>query len=64
MARVTFYELLRIGYVIYQHKISDHQQSWEYEDGTWKGLRPPLLVVADFYSAGDRATAEHAVVPD
>ena len=29
-------------------KISDHQQSWEYEDSPWKGLRPPLLVVADF----------------
>ena len=28
-------------------KISDHQQSWGYEDGPWKGLRPPLLVVAD-----------------
>ena len=29
--------------------ISDHQQSWEYEDGPWKGPRPSLLVAADFY---------------
>jgi hypothetical protein len=29
-------------------QISDHQQSWGYADGTWKGPRPPLLVVADF----------------
>jgi hypothetical protein len=29
-------------------KISDHQQSWGYEDGPWKGLGPPLLVAADF----------------
>ena len=29
-------------------KISDHQQSWGYEDGPWKGPGPPLLVVADF----------------
>ena len=28
--------------------ISDHQQSWGYEDGPWKGSRPPLLVAADF----------------
>jgi hypothetical protein len=28
-------------------KISDHQQSWGYEDGPWKGLGPPLLVAAD-----------------
>ena len=25
-------------------KISDHQQSWGYEDGPWKGPGPPLLV--------------------
>jgi hypothetical protein len=25
-------------------KISDHQQSWGYEDGPWKGPEPPLLV--------------------
>jgi hypothetical protein len=30
-------------------KISDHQQSWGYEDGPWKGPGPPLLVVADFF---------------
>jgi GMP synthase (glutamine-hydrolysing) len=28
--------------------ISDHQQSWGYEDGPWKGPRPSLLVAADF----------------
>ena len=30
--------------------ISDHQQSWGYEDGPWKGPGPPLLVAADFIS--------------
>jgi hypothetical protein len=30
------------------HQISDHQQSWGYEDGPWKGPGPPLLVAADF----------------
>jgi len=29
-------------------KISDHQRSWGYEDGPWKGPEPPLLVAADF----------------
>jgi hypothetical protein len=29
-------------------EISDHQQSWGYEDGPWKGLGPSLLVAADF----------------
>jgi len=29
-------------------KISDHQQSWGYEDDPWKGPGPPLLVAADF----------------
>ena len=28
--------------------ISDHQQSWGYEDGPLKGPGPPLLVAADF----------------
>ena len=28
-------------------KISDHQRSWGYEDGPWKGPGPPLLVAAD-----------------
>ena len=28
--------------------ISDHQQSWGYQDGPWKGPGPPLLVAADF----------------
>jgi len=28
--------------------ISDHQQSWGYEEGPWKGPGPPLLMVADF----------------
>ena len=32
-------------------KISDHQQSWGYEDGPWKGPRPSLLVAADFYKS-------------
>ena len=27
--------------------ISNHQQSWGYEDGPWKVPRPPLLVAAD-----------------
>ena len=26
------------------HKISDHQQSWGYEDGPWKGPGPALLM--------------------
>jgi len=30
-------------------EISDHQQSWGYEDGLWKGPGPLLLVAADFY---------------
>jgi hypothetical protein len=25
-------------------QISDHHQSWGYEDGPWKGPRPALLV--------------------
>ena len=29
-------------------KISDHQQSWGYEDGPWKGPGSPLLAAADF----------------
>ena len=29
-------------------QISDHQQSWGYEDGPWKGPGPPLLVATDF----------------
>jgi len=29
-------------------KISDHQQSWGYEDGPWKRPGPSLLVAADF----------------
>jgi hypothetical protein len=29
-------------------KISDHQQSWGYEDGPWKGTGPHLLGAADF----------------
>jgi hypothetical protein len=28
--------------------ISDHQQSWGYEDGPWKGPGLPLPVAADF----------------
>jgi len=28
-------------------RISGHQQSWEYEDGPWKGPGPPPLVAAD-----------------
>ena len=28
-------------------KISDHQQSWGYEDSPWKGPGPPLLGAAD-----------------
>jgi hypothetical protein len=27
--------------------ISNHQQSWGYEDGPWKEPGPPLLVAAD-----------------
>jgi hypothetical protein len=30
------------------HEISDHHQSWGYEDGPSKGPGPSLLVVADF----------------
>jgi len=29
-------------------QISDHQQSWGYEDGPWKEPGPPLLVAADY----------------
>ena len=29
-------------------QISDHQQSWGYEEGPWKGPGRPLLMVADF----------------
>jgi len=32
-------------------EISDHQQSWGYEDGPWKGPEPALLVVADLVEA-------------
>jgi hypothetical protein len=28
-------------------KISDHLQSWGYEDDPWKGPEPPLLMAAD-----------------
>ena len=31
-----------------EQEISDHQQSWGYEDGPWKGPGPSLLVAADF----------------
>jgi hypothetical protein len=31
-----------------QFKNSDHQQSWGYVDGPWKGPGPPLLAAADF----------------
>jgi hypothetical protein len=30
-------------------QISDHQRSYRYEDGPWKGPEPPLLVAADLY---------------
>jgi hypothetical protein len=33
---------------LYGLKISDHRQSWEYEDGLWKGPGFALLVIADF----------------
>jgi hypothetical protein len=36
-------------------KTSDHQQSWGYEDGPWKGPGPPLLVAADDELALDTA---------
>jgi len=42
-------------------KISDHQQSWGYEDGPWKGPGPPLLVAADFLEIDDR-TFDHQVL--
>ena len=29
--------------------ISDHQQSWGYEDDPLKGPGPPLLAAADFF---------------
>jgi hypothetical protein len=32
-------------------EISDHLQSWGYEDGPWKGPGPPLLVAADFINS-------------
>jgi hypothetical protein len=34
---------------MHKSEISDHQQSWGYEDDPWKGPEPPLLVAADFY---------------
>ncbi|MCP4252602.1 MAG: hypothetical protein GY775_04170, partial [Candidatus Scalindua sp.] len=39
-------------------EISDHQQSWGYEDGPWKGPGPPLLVAADYYPADVRDTSK------
>jgi len=33
---------------LYGLKISDHRQSWEYEEGLWKGPGFALLVIADF----------------
>jgi len=35
-------------FMVLSTKISDHQQSWGYADGPWKGPGPPLLVAADF----------------
>jgi len=34
--------------VDFSSAISDHQQSWGYEEGPWKGPGPPPLVAADF----------------
>jgi len=39
-------------------QISDHQQSWGYEDGPWKGPGPPLLVVADLSTGNVRELIE------
>ena len=36
-----------MGVKLYCWGISDHQRSWGYEDGPWKGPGPPLLVAAD-----------------
>ena len=51
----VYYATIRIGAVSVcvssaykQDEISDHQQSWGYEDGPWKGPGPPLLGAADF----------------
>jgi len=44
----TIYDLIcELSRYFNNNKISDHQQSWGYEDGPWKGPGPPLLVVAD-----------------
>jgi hypothetical protein len=32
---------------VFSNEINDHQQSWGYEDGPWKGPGPSLLVAAD-----------------
>ena len=41
--------LMRTGFGRHRDggEISDHQQSWGYEDDPWKGPGPPLLVAAD-----------------
>jgi hypothetical protein len=46
-SNVCFYER-QIQFPFGFAEISDHQQSWGYEDGPWKGPGPPLLVAADF----------------
>jgi len=50
----VYYAVIRIGALSVcvssaykRDEISDHPQSWGYEDGPWKGPGPPLLVAAD-----------------
>jgi hypothetical protein len=44
-------------------KISDHQRSWGYEDGPWKGPGPPLLVAADFFTSIHKPPASIRFAP-
>jgi hypothetical protein len=47
-------------------EISDHQRSWGYEDGPWKGPEPPLLVAADlsqFISRRHRSELHLSIIP-
>jgi hypothetical protein len=39
---------MRVASTKFLCQISDHQQSWGYEDGPWKGPEPPLLVATDY----------------
>jgi len=57
IAQGSLYEVVTLNEIFRRKKlfsqidaqeISDHQHSWGYEDGPWKGPGPPLLGAADF----------------